>query len=311
MERRIQIAVRDKIATKTCDTVYVCGNSDYVIDFQFDAEWDEHRVKTARFITEDLTVHDVVFEGTVCNVPVISNSHKIRVGVFAGNLRTTTPAYVPARKSILCGGGMPADPPDDVYAQIMGKVNEAVQTADDVQKRADAGEFNGVDGTDATVTAENISKALGYTPVKPKKFELVEAITLTENTRDIIRSKTPDGEPYKYEQIMLYVRVAAGTTDYDGVLQVYADSKASLVIIENMVKVDAQTHTKIHVDASEGIFNIMASVPAPNIAAYAAYNTAPNVVKINNGQTITQIRLLAMSGTFPKDSRIEIYGVRA
>jgi hypothetical protein len=146
LHRRIEIAVKNKIATKTNDVVYICGNSDFVIDFDFDAEWNDTPVKTARFITESMTVHDQVFEGNVCPVPVISDTYKIRVGVFAGNLRTTTPAHVPAKKSILCGTGSPDEPSEDVYAQIMEKVNEAVQTANDVKERADAGEFNGTGG---------------------------------------------------------------------------------------------------------------------------------------------------------------------
>jgi hypothetical protein len=46
------------------------------------------------------------------------------VGVYAGNLVTTTPAYITASKSILCDGGTPAAPPDDVYNQILGMLNE-------------------------------------------------------------------------------------------------------------------------------------------------------------------------------------------
>jgi YD repeat-containing protein len=66
----------------------------------------------------------VVFTGNQCEIPVISNTNTIRVGVFAGDLRTTTAAWIPARKSILCGSGSPADPPEDVYNQIMEKLNQ-------------------------------------------------------------------------------------------------------------------------------------------------------------------------------------------
>lgn len=118
----IKIVVRDKIAVVIDETTYICGNSDFAINFDFDAEWDKFDAKTARFSYEG-KYQDVVFTGTECPVPIISNTHKIYVGVFAGNLHTTTPAYIPAKKSILCGSGSPEAPSEDVYAQIMEKIN--------------------------------------------------------------------------------------------------------------------------------------------------------------------------------------------
>ena len=35
----INISVRDKIAVNMSDVSYTCGNSDFVINFDFDAEW--------------------------------------------------------------------------------------------------------------------------------------------------------------------------------------------------------------------------------------------------------------------------------
>lgn len=121
--RKINVTVSDKIATADHDALYVCGNSDYAIVFDFDSEWDEYESKTARF-SHDGVFMDVVFHGNVCPVPVLSDIFGFVVGVFAGNLCTTTPAYVPARKSILCDGGSPAAPPDDVYSQLMARINE-------------------------------------------------------------------------------------------------------------------------------------------------------------------------------------------
>ena len=120
----INITVRNKVAVNPAQDRYVCGNSDYVVHFDFDAEWDAHEVKTARFIKEDGTYVDQVFMGNDCPVPVISDTYKLQVGVFAGNLSTTTAAYVPCKKSILCGNGSPAAPEDDVYHQIMQRIDD-------------------------------------------------------------------------------------------------------------------------------------------------------------------------------------------
>ena len=121
--KTIAISVRDKIAVNMSNVPYTCGNSDFVINFDFDAEWDEFSVKTARFIKDDRTYQDQVFQGNECHVPIIYNTNKVRVGVFAGNLCTSTPAIVKANKGILCVGGSPEAPTEDVYAQIMRKLN--------------------------------------------------------------------------------------------------------------------------------------------------------------------------------------------
>jgi len=130
----INVTVRDKIATYVGDVYYVCGNSDFVVHFDFDDEWAALEVKTARFICEDGSFRNQVFSGSECPVPIISNTNNIRVGVYAGNLCTTTPARVPAAKSILCPGGMPAAPEDDTYNQIMEGLNAAKGTAEDTAK---------------------------------------------------------------------------------------------------------------------------------------------------------------------------------
>lgn len=109
MERVIPIRIRDKIAAAPRDAVYVCGNSDYTIKFDFDDEWEGFNEKTARFVYNGQFV-DMIFSGNVCPVPIISNTYAFEVGVYAGNLSTTTKAYIAATKSVLCGSDVPAEP---------------------------------------------------------------------------------------------------------------------------------------------------------------------------------------------------------
>lgn len=118
MDRIIPVMIRNRIATAPVEAEYICGNSDFVIEFDFDSEWCEVDTKTARFVYNE-TYQDVVFTGTECPVPIITDTHRFKIGVFAGNLRTTTPARVVAKKSILCSSGAPDPPSEDVYAQIM------------------------------------------------------------------------------------------------------------------------------------------------------------------------------------------------
>ena len=119
----INVNIQNKFATTVGSPVVVCGNSDYEIVFDFDAEWGAYPTKTARFVWNNQHT-DVVFTGSVCPAPVIENAHFFTVGVFAGNLRTTAPARITTQKSILCGSGSPAAPTDDVYNQIMALLNK-------------------------------------------------------------------------------------------------------------------------------------------------------------------------------------------
>lgn len=152
MNKTINVAVEGKIAHTASATQYVCGNSDFVVAFAFDDEWNEHEYKTARFAYNG-TWQDVVFTGNICRVPVISNTHNINVGVYAGDLHTTTPAHISAKKSILCGGGVPADPAPDVYAQLMELINNFSGVDEETVQKAVAEYLtaNPIKETDPTV----------------------------------------------------------------------------------------------------------------------------------------------------------------
>lgn len=119
----INITVRGKIARAEGRARVVCGNSDYAVCFGFDAEWSEYAVKTARFVSEDGSYTDVQFAGDTCAIPILRNTRTLLVGVFAGNLRTTTAALIHAVPCITDPDGTPADPTPDVYAQLMERFN--------------------------------------------------------------------------------------------------------------------------------------------------------------------------------------------
>ena len=114
----IHIAVREKSAYQSDRTVYVCGSGDYTAVFDFDEEWQGQELKTARFQTEN-TYQDVLFRGNSCPVPVISYARKLEVGVFAGNLRTTTCARVALREGIRSAWGPPEEPGPSLYDQLL------------------------------------------------------------------------------------------------------------------------------------------------------------------------------------------------
>ena len=118
----IHITVADKIAHAVGSPVIVCGNSDYVLHFTLDSEWDSYDTKTARFeyaADGELKYQDVVFSGLSVSAPIITGAAFVEIGLYAGDLHTTTPARVPCRRSILCDSPTHDDPPKDVYNQLM------------------------------------------------------------------------------------------------------------------------------------------------------------------------------------------------
>ena len=117
----ISITVKNKVA-RADKVIIVCDNSDYTAVFDFDDEWSAYDTKTARFAYCGKYT-DVVFMGSSCPIPEIHDTRSLTIGVYAGDLHTTTPAYVSCVPSILCGNGIPADPTPDVYAQIMELLN--------------------------------------------------------------------------------------------------------------------------------------------------------------------------------------------
>ena len=165
--KNLHITVADKIATYLKrDGVIVCANkgeeSGYQIVFAFDAEWSAYTEKTARFIWNG-KYYDQPFEGNECPVPIISNTTEVTVGVYAGDLSTTTPASIPCKKSILCTDarateGLAKDYVDEALQTIEEAGTEAVET---VKNAADnfAAEIGVVQSTGDSTTSVMSQKA--------------------------------------------------------------------------------------------------------------------------------------------------------
>jgi hypothetical protein len=120
----INIKVQGKIAQVQGAQTIVCGNSDYSAVFEFDSEWSDYTAKTARFLWRDIRTGkmrhwDAQFAGDAAQIPAVYGTDLLLIGVYAGDIRTTTTARVPCARCIT--DDAPAhDPPDpDVYAQLL------------------------------------------------------------------------------------------------------------------------------------------------------------------------------------------------
>ena len=125
----ITVKIRDKIATAEGSPVIVCGNDDYRVIFDLDSEWDEIEIKTMRIAWTDTFSGqprhtDIPFILNFAALPVIADAYEIGIGIYAGNLKTTTPARVPCERCITDGGTYHEDPEPDTYAALLALLSE-------------------------------------------------------------------------------------------------------------------------------------------------------------------------------------------
>lgn len=129
--KNIEILVENKIARLSDpEAVIVCGNSDYTIKFLLDAEWEGKTAKTARFVFKNdkggLSYKEKAFVGDTVEVPILTDITFVYVGLYSGDLVTTTPATIKCKRSILCGTSEHEEPSEDVYNQILELINAGV-----------------------------------------------------------------------------------------------------------------------------------------------------------------------------------------
>lgn len=162
--RDLHVIVSNKVATYLSrDGSIVCGNSNYRIVFTFDSEWDAHNEKVARFIWND-KYYDVPFTGNTVAVPVLNNTRQLKVGVYAGEICTTTPAVIDCQLSILCGttDEIPLIPSQ--YEEVMARLDELEQNGGGLTDTASALLIsilrNGVYTTDQSANITALEAAL-------------------------------------------------------------------------------------------------------------------------------------------------------
>lgn len=123
--------------------ILASGSKNYVTA-QFDLLTEDWTAPITAIFNEYTVVLD---ENNQCLVPweVLANPGKVAVSAFCGDLHTATSVLVPVHPGGYIDGQTPQPPTPGVYEQLLGMVQTAVDTANDVKERADAGEFNGKD----------------------------------------------------------------------------------------------------------------------------------------------------------------------
>lgn len=134
----IRVNVKNRVATANGDSRIINGNSDYNIEFDFDAEWADLNNKIGIFAYNDAAAHKwayqtVMFSGNTCAVPILRDIHCVYVGVTAGNVRVTTPAKVQCRLSISDYADTEEPPSADIWGQILAKLDELQTEIDEIK----------------------------------------------------------------------------------------------------------------------------------------------------------------------------------
>ena len=120
----ITIRVRDKIAQPVGDPTIVCGNDGYSVVLDLDEEWDDYEIKTMRVAWTDTFSGqprhiDVPYILNFAELPAIADAYVVQIGVYAGNIKTSTPARVPCVRCITDGGTYHEDPEPSTYAALL------------------------------------------------------------------------------------------------------------------------------------------------------------------------------------------------
>lgn len=127
----ITIKIRDKIATVEGSPVIVCGNDGYKAIFDTDAEWSAYEILTMRICWTDTFSGqprhtDVPYIRSMgyADIPAIADAYEVQIGLYAGDIRTTTPARVPCERCITDGGTYHEDPDPQTYAALLALLAE-------------------------------------------------------------------------------------------------------------------------------------------------------------------------------------------
>ena len=161
MDTRIDVLfkVEGQHITSANDVIITSGSRNYYHSvFEFDAVWLNLSPKAVFTVGKKsyiipLNSIDGKYE---CVIPweVIDRDTGFYVGAFGGDSLRSDLTFVTVSKGAQVEGELPQPPTPDWYDNIERLTDEAVNTATEVQQRADNGEFDGKPGKD------------GYTPQK-------------------------------------------------------------------------------------------------------------------------------------------------
>lgn len=140
----ITFALSHQIIGRTDSNLLAAGSKNYVTA-QFDLLTEDWTAPITVLFGDYAVVLD---QNNQCPVPweVLENPGQFQVSAFCGDLHTATSVPVVVHPSGYQEGQTPQPPTPSVYQQLTGMVQTAIDAANDVVRRADAGAFDGAQG---------------------------------------------------------------------------------------------------------------------------------------------------------------------
>lgn len=125
-----------RISSDTKSIDLIGDNMDYTAVFDLDEDMASERIKTARFIKDDVQEERILDDNNSCQIPPeLLKKGYISVGVYTDE-KSTTPCFLQINRSIRETDYPIKDPEPDVYRQLLDKI-EKLKGLREIELRAD------------------------------------------------------------------------------------------------------------------------------------------------------------------------------
>ena len=210
----INVTVRNKIAKSQPPAFIVCGNSDYTAVFDLDDEWAEFPNRVAVFVYyagRERRNERVIFDGDECPIPTLRGVCAVEVGLEAGNIRTTTPARIRCFGCITDAAGTPQEPEDDVYRQILSRVDGTAQAATAAARDAQTAQTAASAAASSAQTAQTAASAAASSAQTAQ--DCAQAMAGTFDFTGYMRYRVVTELPEQQDDNVLYLIVENDTAE--------------------------------------------------------------------------------------------------
>lgn len=137
MNTAIIFKIKNRHITSDTKSIDLIGdNMDYTAVFDLDEDLTFERIKTARFIKDDVQEERILDDNNSCQIPPeLLKKGFISVGVYTDE-KSTTPCFLQITRSIRETDYPVKDPEPDVYRQLLDKI-EKLKGLREIELRAD------------------------------------------------------------------------------------------------------------------------------------------------------------------------------
>ena len=137
MNTTIVFTVKNRRISSDTKSIDLIGdNMDYTAVFDLDEDMASERIKTARFIKDDVQQERILDDNNSCQIPpeLLKNGY-LSVGIYTDE-KSTTPCFLQIARSIRETDYPVKDPEPDVYRQLLEKI-EKLKGLREIELRAD------------------------------------------------------------------------------------------------------------------------------------------------------------------------------